>query len=178
MADVPRSRPQWGIDRVDSMLTPNRVPGTVAVLGVRGYYKQTMGNPLTNDRGIYDDAMFIRTDTGLWSFNANCDPSVFRQGIANLRTGVWKYKQGLHGINKGNPYPAFVQADRVVVVRDGGQVETGWFGINIHRGGNNGTSSLGCQTLFPGQWDEFRDTLKAQLKSHGQEIFNYVLIEV
>lgn len=147
------------------------------VLGIRGYYKKTMGNPLTNDRGIYDDALFILSDDVFAAFNANTDPSVERPGIANLKTGVWRYKPGIHKINSPKRYPAFVQAGKVTVNRDGKGDDTGFFGINIHRGGYHTTSSEGCQTIYPDQWESFRALLNDQLKRYDQSDFPYVLID-
>src|SRR5678816_3279307 len=87
------------------------------ILGVRGYYKQTMGNPIKNDRGIYDDAIFLISSDHFSSWNANTDPSVTRKGVAVLKPGgPYLYKIGLH--NMKNPYTALRQYGRVTVVRD------------------------------------------------------------
>ena len=147
----------------------------IQLLGVRGYYKKTMGNPLKNDRGIYDDAIFIVGPDVYLSFNANTDPSITRKGIANLVTGVWWYKPGKHKINSPSGYPALVQAAQVTVLRDGQGEDTGWFGINIHKGGFNTTSSLGCQTIHPTQWSSFINTVYDQLKRYNQKKVPYVL---
>jgi len=67
----------------------------------------------------------------------------------------------------------------VTVLRDGdpNYPETGMFGINIHRGGASGTSSLGCQTIPPTQWEVFKSLGYEQLKLAGQATFKYVLVE-
>jgi len=135
-----------------------------------------MGKPGVNDRGIYDDAVFIISPDKFISFNNNTDPSNYKDGIAVLKTGVWRYRPGKHKINSPHGYPAFVQAGPVTVIRDKKGPDTGWFGINIHRGGI-GTGSLGCQTLPIDQWDEFRSTLMKQLEAYKQKDFPYILIE-
>jgi hypothetical protein len=154
------------------------------LVGVRGYYFQTMGDPLKNDRGIYDDGLFILTRASLLAFNANVDPSGYRRGtgsgagkgMASLKNGVWLYAAGLHPLRGG--YPAFRQAAPVTVLRDGAPdyEETGNFGINIHRGGR-GTSSEGCQTLPPDQWPAFHAALMAEISRSGKPAFHYLLVD-
>jgi lysozyme len=128
----------------------------VVVLAIRGYYQDSMGKSGTNDRGIYDDAAFVVLSDRVVSFNFNTDPSAWRSAIATLNPGIWTYWPGKHKVSDPDGYPAFRQADNVAVTRDGKGTEIGQFGINIHRGGVNGTSSLGCQTVPPAQWDEFK----------------------
>ena len=65
------------------------------IIGIRGFY-----NKGQNQRAIYDDAIFVVKPTGAVGFNANVDPGAFRQGIANLNTGVWLYRIGIHGLSK------------------------------------------------------------------------------
>jgi hypothetical protein len=48
---------------------------------------------------------------------------------------------------------------------------------NIHRGSNSGTSSDGCQTVPPPQWDEFYATVVRELKCSGKSTFDCILIE-
>lgn len=158
-------------------IAPMNLPDQVKLLGIRGYYKQTMGNPVQNDRGIYDDAIFLLTPEIFASFNANTDPSVARKGIAVLKPGIWRYKKGKHKITSPTGYPAFVQADRVTVVRDQQGDDTGFFGINIHRGGYNTTSSLGCQTIYPSQWEAFRALVYSEMDKYLQKVVPYILIE-
>lgn len=171
------TQPKLTQAEAQAKLNPFNITDVVKVLGIRGYYKTTMGNPVKNDRGIYDDALFIISPDIFAAFNGNTDPSAFKPGIANLKLGVWRYKPGKHKINSPLGYPAFVQADQVTVLRDGQGEDTGFFGINIHKGGFNSTSSLGCQTIYPEQWESFRATLYDQLKRYNQKDFPYVLIE-
>ncbi|MBA3770148.1 MAG: hypothetical protein H0X08_06595 [Blastocatellia bacterium] len=59
---VPRTRPKATIDDLLPYLTRHTIAVAiekVVVVGIRGYYKQTMGKPFENDRNLYDDAMFI-----------------------------------------------------------------------------------------------------------------------
>lgn len=46
----------------------------VAVVAVRGYYLNTMGKEGANDRGVYDDAIFVLEPDGVHNFNGNTDP--------------------------------------------------------------------------------------------------------
>lgn len=153
----------------------------IAILANRGYYLHTMGNPEKNDRGIYDDAIWIYHDGGVASFNANVDPTIYRKDIANLKPGVWFYKRGIHGLSKPPElrYEALVQACEFTVIRDGNPPyeETGYFGINLHKGGNESTWSLGCQTIYSPQWDEFIETVKALTIRYQQHEIPYLLTD-
>jgi lysozyme len=182
MADsqiLPPARPRLTADAVSKLLAHHGVTEAVAMLGVRGYYRDTMGVPGENDRGIYDDAIFIQAPAVTAAFNANTDPSRHRQGIASLRCGTWRYRIGIHGLSKPrkDQYVALVQAAPVTVDRDNAAAETGWFGINIHRGGFGTTSSLGCQTIYPDQWRAFIASVQDQLARNNQHTLPYVLIE-
>ncbi len=137
------------------------------VAGIRGYYRDTMGRPGLNDRGLYDDAIFLIGPEHFSSYNANTDPSRRRpgsgfgasKGMARLLPGVWHaYRFARHQGARGGGYEAICQrAAPVRVMRDGNPdyLDEGMFGINIHRGGRATTSSEGCQTIHPGQWDAF-----------------------
>lgn len=185
---IPKSRPGWDLSRVLVELMANGVDTHgPALLGVRGYYRDTMGKPGVNDRGIYDDAMFVYAPSRqdgealMRSFNANTDPSRhYKHKVATLLPGVHPYRLGWH--KKGQPTghkalrPA-THGEELPVRRDG--VKDPWPGvaINIHRGGRTTTSSEGCQTLPPDQWPEFYALIERVMKECGVKIIPYVLIE-
>lgn len=177
-AIAPAARPEMGRHGAELLLFDHGVHGP-ALLGRRGYYRDSMGQPGANDRGLYDDAIMLVTPTAYVTFNANCDPSRESPGMAVLKAGVWRYKLGIHGLSKPKPlqYEALVQADEVTVTRDGRGDDTGWFGINIHRGGRTTTSSLGCQTIHPSQWDGFIALVKGEMHRHGIATIAYCLTE-
>src|SRR5688572_6960321 len=172
------NRPRLTQSEAHSMIEPYKLPEEVKLLGIRGYYKRTMGNPVKNDRGIYDDAIFILAPELFAAFNANTDPSVFTMGIACLKNGIWWYQPGRHKMLLPSGYPALIQAEEVTVVRDGKGEDTGWFGINIHKGGYHTTSSLGCQTIYPAQWEGFIGCVYDQLYRYGQKKIPYILTEL
>jgi lysozyme len=188
---TPRSRPQASREEVLSWLsaqTQRPLPAdNVILVGRRAYYKDTVGKPGQNDIGVYDDALFwLWPDKGFAAFNANTDPSRygFNPGVdklyARLKPGFYRFYRWRH---KGQ-YAAFGQASSVVTVQrmsaDGTvhHEESGdGFGINIHRGGDSGTSSWGCQTLPPEQWLEFQLLGYRLLEQYGQKSFPYILTD-
>lgn len=177
---VPPKRPEITIQAATDLIHAHGITGP-ALLGRRGYYRDTMGKPGENDRGLYDDAIALVTPDFFKAWNANTDPSRFRDGIAVLRPGVWDYKLGIHNQSKDpalHPhYEALVQADVVRVLRDGGKLEAGFFGINIHKGGYTTTSSEGCQTIYPDQWDDFIGSTKREMTRLKLTKIPYVLTE-
>lgn len=189
MSIFPATKPKLSQDEVLKIIKKSGVDSSkypVCLVAIRGYYLNSMGKAGQNDRGLYDDAFFWVTPNGMMSFNGNTDPSSVRKGkgtgkskgMAQLVDGVWYYKTGIH--NGSVPHPAFRQADKVTVKRDGidqDYFETGWFGINIHRGGNKSTSSLGCQTVPPAQWNAFKELGYGELKRFKQAVFPYILVE-
>jgi lysozyme len=185
MAFIPESVPQLAVAEIAKILKHRKNYERVVVIALRGYYLDSMGKPNQNDRGIYDDAAFIvETDgqgviKGVYRYNFNTDPSIGRKGIAVLRTGTWRYKPGIHGLSHPvgpRRYPAFVQAAKVIVDRDGKGEDEGFFGINIHRGGKTTTSSEGCQTVLPDQWNSFYSKLTGLMRKNGQTSFAYELM--
>lgn len=151
----------------------------VKVLIVRGYFRDTMGKRGKNDRAMYDDAAFIVTPEGVAAFNANSDPAVYRKRVATIKANqAVCYKPGPHGYqSRGGPYPAFRQHEDCIVERDDAGDDFGMHHVNLHKGGVYGTSSLGCLTIPPHQWDEFRDMLTGLLVAHDQETFYVTLLE-
>lgn len=153
---------------------------TVYLVGVRNYYTDSF-DPGGSGRGVYDDAAFIVGPETFAAFNFNSDPSAFRKNIATLVPGVHLYRPGNHGISRpGGGYPAFRPAtknEELPVTRDGVSVPWPGVAINIHRGGNTTTSSEGCQTVPPKQWDAFHALLTKELKAAGQKTFPYILLE-
>lgn len=175
---LPPARPMLSRAVVERRIARYGITDAVYVYAVRGYYADTLGVPGKNDRGIYDDAAFIVSPTAYAAFNANTDPSVFRPGIASLCPGIHRYRPGRHGISRGAGYPAFRPAtpgEQLPVERDGVVNPRPGVAINIHRGAERTTSSEGCQTIPPAQWDAFHALLSTELKRHGQATFPYIL---
>jgi len=186
MSLVPNSRPQIKryalvalIKKAYPKETANGLPDFL-IVGYPAYYRDSMGANGKNDRGIFDDAVFLLTPNTFAAFNGNTDPSAFREGIATLQPGWYPvYQFSIHG-GASAQYPAICQRKGPVIVRRdgtdyvkegvsdrrgyclGGGLWRGEFGINIHRGGRNGTSSLGCQTIPPAQWDAFYTLAKSE----------------
>jgi lysozyme len=157
----------------------------VFVVAVRGHRRDTMGARGKNDRNLYDDAMFVFAGGSYTSFDANTDPTAaYKEGVASLMTGVHWYRKGKHGISRpSGGYLAFRPAtvdEALPVTRDGEgpkRSKRDGIAIDIHRGGVNGTSSEGCQTLPPEQWGEFRDLLYRSLDRFGLKKFPYILVD-
>lgn len=179
MSITPAARPRItrtsAVSRALKLAAP--LPDEVYVIGLRGYYHDSASD---NQRGVYDDCMCIVGPEHFSAYNANVDPSVRRKGIATLLPGVYPYRPGKHGISRpGGGYPAFRPATKneaLPVTRDGQPGTSDGIAINIHRGATNSTSSEGCQTIPPAQWDAFHATLTDQLKRAGQKGFRYFLV--
>ena len=182
MRILPDQRPKAGFCQIVDLA--EKVMGAtlpeVFVLGVRGYYRDTMGKVGVGDRNLYDDALFIVSPDSFGGYNGNTDPSAFKYGIATLIPGVHWYRPGNHGISRpGGGYPAFRPAtpgEALPVMRDGKAGKSDGIAINIHRGGYTSTSSAGCQTIHPDQWDAFHAMLTKALAASGAKKFPYILI--
>lgn len=188
---IPKSRPRAPRHVVESAALekwredPSRIQfPDFYLLGVRGYYRDSMGKPGVNDVGIYDDAIFVVGPETFSAFNANTDPSALRKEVASLLPGWYPYKPGKHGVSRpGGGYPAFRPAtknEELPVRRDGEPTVPSarpGVAINIHRGSRNSTSSLGCQTIHPDQWDAFHALVTLELKKSGLKTFWYGLTD-
>jgi lysozyme len=171
---IPAHRPRQTRADTLALLKQRGVADLVCLVGVRGYYLDSMGAKGTNDVGLYDDAIILvspNVDPSRLGYNAKAG-----KPMAQLRRGVYDYKLGLHGVSRRNPYRALVQAGPVTVMR-GEAEETGWFGINIHRGGVNTTSSEGCQTVPPPQWPAFITLVETEMKRNNAKTIRYMLTE-
>ena len=168
---LPKSgRPAITHEMLETLLVPYKdelQDYALSIVGIRGFFP-SIGPSGENDRNVYDDAIILRVPSLhiFAAFNGNTDPSRIHQGfgtsqqtkgMAVLKTGVWPvYRFDKH--NGNQPHDAICQrSGKVTVIRDGNPPypDTGNFGINIHRGGYTKTSSLGCQTIPPEQWEEF-----------------------
>lgn len=192
MPIAPPERPRLSSTELRELIAPfgiDRACFPVVVIGVRGYYKNSMGAPNVNDRGLYDDAIFLDSVQATVAFNGNTDPSSYRtgrgtgaaKGMASLNPGAWFVHRFDH--HKGQYLALCQRAGGVTVTRDGTPPyeDTGLFGINIHRGGYNGTSSEGCQTIHPAQWDSFIALVVDQAKRYfgtrwKSQVIPYVLL--
>ena len=197
---LPNSTPKASKDiivqaLIDQGLWSNDRIGKLSVVGVRGYYNNSMGEKNINDRGIYDDGLFIISPDTFTAYNGNTDPSAqYKTGCAMLRAPQRVvYKPGYHGYGRRSGHPAFRQRSNAVVRRDGGvgngtplgdgyfqDSKESRFWINLHRGGRTTTSAAGCQTLPSNQWPSFYSLVRLQLDRHNggkDSAFSYYLIE-
>ena len=155
-------------------------PESVYIVGIRGYYLDSMGKKGENDRGIYDDAIILVSPNVYETYNGNTDPSKYIKGIATLIPGLHYYKKGKHKISSPKGYPAFRPAsvdESLLVTRDGKEGVSKGIAINIHKGSYNSTSSEGCQTIHPDQWNSFITKAYKAMDKEGQKIIPYILIE-
>jgi lysozyme len=176
---VPNSRPQQAKGKTLAMVIKARIEDLVCLVGIRGYYSETFP-PSGNQRGIYDDAIILLSPSVHATFNANTDPSVFKKGIAVLKTGVHRFRKGNHGISKpGGGYPALRPSnpkEELPVTRDITGDDMG-IAINIHKGSYKSTSSEGCQTIYPPQYDGFINLVYSEMSRYNQKTIPYLLTE-
>ena len=177
---VPNSRPQQAKEKTLAMVIRAGIEDRVALVGIRGYYADSMGAKGKNDRGIYDDAIILLSPSVHAAFNANTDPSIFKKGIAVLKAGVHRFRKGNHGISRPDGgYPALRPSnskEELPVTRDQEGDSMG-IAINIHRGAYNSTSSAGCQTIYPSQWDGFITLVYSEMARYNQKTIPYLLTE-
>lgn len=183
---------------VRGILDAAGVPEQARIMAVRGYRRDTMGVPGVNDVGIYDDAMFLCAPGVFAAVNANTDPSRlgWNPGVgkpyAMLLPGLWYFRRGPH---KGQR-PALRQCTDEEAAENGipndgefrvmrcwgaddprNYIEEGYFAINVHRGGETSTSSWGCQTIPPDDFDEFMLKIWETSLKAGQQRIPYLLVD-
>lgn len=197
MSNTPPQLPEARVREILKDVLEKRV---CALLGVRGYFRDTMGEPGRNDVGIYDDAIFFVAPGVFKAVRANTDPSRIGYSpsvgkfIAMLQPGLHYFIRGAH---RGYT-PALRQADEdqakefgipnyghvkvwrsksLSQIADGTAPEDeGYFAINMHKGGWGTTSSLGCQTIHPDLYGDFMDAVWAETIRRAQRVIPYLLI--
>lgn len=151
----------------------------------------------------FDDEIhvFYVTHNGQWNYHtyvATTDPGTFWlnnpsyiQGTAILAQGQYKNAYAI-GLHRGK-YKALKQIKPVTVIRDydrdalldfnNGRIETGIFGINIHRAESNGTTkyidkySAGCQVFQNAEeFNQFMELCEKHKSLYGNS-FTYTLID-
>lgn len=167
-------KPQISADEIREILAANKVTDKVCLIGIRGYYLDSMGKPGENDRGIYDDAIIIISPREYETFQANTDPSIYRKAIASMIAGVCRYYKGKH---KNRYWALRLVGEKVKVTRDKMLGILIGIALNIHKGGWRSTGSEGCQTLMPNDWDDFIELVYDEMDFYGQETIPYVLID-
>lgn len=176
MPIVPKSRPKQTREETTAILTDHGVgsQGGVALLGVRGYYADSMGVKGKNDHAMYDDALFVISPTAYASFNFNTDPQKAGQKKAKLAVGRYEFYKGKHK-GKYNALRPFPEGIKLPCTRDG--VTSMCSHTNIHKGGFNDTFSEGCQTVYPTQYDEAIKLIYAEMSRYGQKTIPYLLVD-
>jgi hypothetical protein len=176
MAMVPGKRPQQTREQTLTILSQSLISviDSVVILGVRGYYKDSMGKVGKNDQAMYDDALIVISPSAYKTFNANTDPQKAGQKKAMLAPGRYQFYKGRHR-NKYNALRPYPEGVALPCTRDG--VKSMCSHTNIHKGGFSDTFSEGCQTLYPSQWNEFIDLVYSQMNKYGQKTVRYLLIE-
>ena len=177
--------PQLSIPLIHAIIKANNVPRhdyPVVLVGIRGYFLDSVGVVGKNDRQRFDDAHFLVWPDGVARFLANTDPNGYRggkgtsdakKGMATLASGVWIYGTGLHKGRKG-----FRQCEPVTVYRDSldgkPYADTGMHAINIHDAHGTedsigATDSLGCQTQPRDRFKVFQPLAYNLLDQYGNK---------
>lgn len=178
MSIVPASRPRITRPEAMEILDAHLVSGIneCVLLGIRGYYLDSMGVRGQNDKDLYDDALIVISPDVFKTFNFNTDPAKqYGVNAAMIDAGKYPFYRGLHHgkYNALRPYPEGVG---LPCTRHG--VHSTAHDTNIHKGGFNSTGSAGCQTIYPPQYDEaMRDTIYPQMTKYGQKTITYLLVE-
>lgn len=172
---VPDNRPKQTREETLAILAAHGVDmGGVVLLGVRGYYQDSMGVKGANDQAMYDDALFIVSPDIHLACNFNTDPQKSGARKAKLDAGVYQFYKGKHK-GKYNALRPFPEGVSLPCTRDGVKSMCG--ATNIHKGGFHDTFSEGCQTIYPTQYDKAMQTIYSEMSKYGQKTVTYVLVE-
>lgn len=155
-------------------LYPNLPKDTPFIVGIRGYYLNSMGTKGKNDFGIYDDAILLFDGAVLHTFNGNTDPSKFGVGDACIKSGVYPFYRGKHR-GKYDALRPFPEGVKIPCTRDG--KDSFAIATNMHKGGEISTGSEGCQTIPPSQWEAFIWNVYDTMNVHKMHTINYYLYE-
>jgi hypothetical protein len=85
-------KPRLSTTELEALLRPfdlDRGQYPVIVVGIRGYYKNSMGAPEVNDRGIYDDAIFVHSPSVRPPIMGTLTPLGTARGTAQVVTRAW-----------------------------------------------------------------------------------------
>lgn len=177
---------KYGIDR-------KKFP--VAMMADRAHLD--LGKP-GNDVGVYDDAVAVVGPGLFLALKSNTDPSRigWNPGVGKpfAQLDAPQVCYFIFGLHKGQ-YKALRQPDEdqaralgipnkghFTVCRDPNDgkrkpyKETGYFAINYHMGGQNGTSSWGCQTMPTETYWTFYNAVRGACDRAGQKVVPYLLI--
>lgn len=180
---IPKSRPKITLEEAEKILNLykdklDRDKYAVIIIGIRAYYLNSIGKAESNDRNVYDDAYLVITRDKFATFNANADPTSYREGygLAENTKGLASLVPGLYfmwklDLHKGKYLALCQRLGPCTVMRDGNPPylqPNAWIGLNCHKGGVNSTTSLACQTIYPDQYDEFIQLIKTAIEAeHG-----------
>lgn len=181
MSTLPKGRPKLSQEDANKIVTAKlgATAPKLVLIGIRGYYSNSMGPTKGNDINIYDDAMIV-VGSKYATFNANTDPSFVKRRnrvLAKLKTGNYKYYKGKHK-NRYNALRPFPEGVDMPCTRDGKDSTAKY--TNIHMGGTGGTDvvwSEGCQTIPKTQWAKFIELVYEEMNKHGLKTVDYILID-
>ncbi len=169
-------------------------PFELNIVGIRA--NNTVPNTFNDTIHVF----FVGANGGWvnYSFNATTDPGTFwlknplsPQGTAILKPGHYpgSHQIGLHrgkylALVQRKPLPVMRDADRNAMLNfSSARVQTGMFGINIHRATASGTSlsvdkySAGCQVIASSRdFATFMQLCETHRRLYGN-IFSYTLID-